>query len=66
MAPDNQMTDEGNEKIELHSERTCKTVVLSSAKDQLQPGSQENDDYNQIVSNTGYEVLKKLFKENER
>lgn len=28
------MTDEGNEKRELRSEKTCKTVILSSAKDQ--------------------------------
>lgn len=56
------MTDEGNEKTELHSERTCKTVILSSAKDQLQPGPQENGDYNQIVSDTGYEVLRSCSK----
>lgn len=59
------MTDDGNEKTELHSERTCKTVILSSAKGQLQPGPQKNGNYNQIVSDTGYEVLKKLFKENK-
>lgn len=28
------MTDESNEKSELRREKTCKTVILSSAKDQ--------------------------------